>query len=237
VLEQGDPELRPEFIDLVELGLVKDFKDNSMYATAYYRNIDNLVNRVNTIFNDTIINRIFSNVGAGRSIGFEGGMELVPSDKFKVFAGGNLYNYDIEGSFANRPVSTNSWIFSFNANATYNFTNTLSVQGSFNYISSQNTALGENSRFYTPNLTLRKTFLNGRLTTTVQWLNIDLGLLKSAEKSIIASREATATAGAFSTFVNYVNEVDMIMINVSYSLNDLSNKSRFIKSEFGEKEF
>ncbi|WP_262511700.1 outer membrane beta-barrel family protein [Echinicola strongylocentroti] len=48
-LEQGDPTLLPEFIDLVELGVIKDFGDNSFYATAYYNDIKNLVNRVNTI--------------------------------------------------------------------------------------------------------------------------------------------------------------------------------------------
>ena len=232
VLEQGDPELRPEFIDLVELGLVKDFKDNSVYATAYFRNVDNLVNRVNNVFNDSIINRIYSNVGSGQAIGLEAGLELMPSEKLKLFAGGNLYQYTINGTFDNRPVNSASLIYSFNANATYNFSNSLSVQGSFNYISDQNTALGEDSRFYSPNLTVRKTFLDGRLTTTLQWLNIDMGLLKTAEKSITTSRE-----GEFFTTTRYANEVDIIMLNVSYTLNDLINKSKFIKSEFGEKEF
>jgi iron complex outermembrane recepter protein len=232
VLEQGDPELRPEFIDLVELGLVKDFKDNSVYATAYFRNVDNLVNRVNNVFNDSIINRIYSNVGSGQAIGLEAGLELMPSEKLKLFAGGNLYQYTINGTFDNRPVNSASLIYSFNANATYNFSNSLSVQGSFNYISDQNTALGEDSRFYSPNLTVRKTFLDGRLTTTLQWLNIDMGLLKTAEKSITTSRE-----GEFFTTTLYANEVDIIMLNVSYTLNDLINKSKFIKSEFGEKEF
>ncbi|MEM9143114.1 MAG: outer membrane beta-barrel protein, partial [Bacteroidota bacterium] len=63
-LEQGDAELLPEFIDLVELGITKNFEgDHSLYATAYFRKVNNLVNRVNTVFNDTILNRIYSNVG------------------------------------------------------------------------------------------------------------------------------------------------------------------------------
>ena len=46
-LEQGDKNLLPEFVDLIELGISKKFKKgNSIYATAYLRNVKNLVNRV-----------------------------------------------------------------------------------------------------------------------------------------------------------------------------------------------
>ncbi|MEQ8809031.1 MAG: TonB-dependent receptor, partial [Imperialibacter sp.] len=61
-LEQGDPTLLPEFIDLVELGAVKNMGEQSVFVTAYFRNVDNVINRVNTVYNDTILNRIYSNV-------------------------------------------------------------------------------------------------------------------------------------------------------------------------------
>ena len=50
VFEQGDNTLLPEFIDLVEIGVTKKFKKgNSVYATAYFRHVDNVINRVNTL--------------------------------------------------------------------------------------------------------------------------------------------------------------------------------------------
>ena len=43
-LEQGDKNLLPEFVDLVEIGISKRYKKgNSVYATAYFRNVKNLV--------------------------------------------------------------------------------------------------------------------------------------------------------------------------------------------------
>ncbi len=231
-LEQGDPELKPEFIDLVELGIIKDFRDNSVYATAYFRNVKNLVNRVNTIYNDTILNRIYSNVGIGRSFGMELGAELNPASWWKIFAGGNLYHFDIDGSFADRPVNTSSWIHSINANTVFDLSNSFSVQWSVNYISRKITAQGADSKYLSPNLILRKTFMDDRLTTTIQWLNMDLGLLKTNEQRI-----TTFQTGEFYTTTNYIYEVDMIMVNISYLINKSNNKARFIKSEFGEKEF
>jgi len=231
-LEQGDPELLPEFIDLMELGVIKDFGDNSVFATAYFRNVDNLVNRVNTIYNDTILNRIYSNVGIGRSIGLEVGTELKFTNWWKAFAGGNFYHYEIDGTFDDRPVNTSAWVYSVNANTTFNLPKDFSIQWSVNYISDRNTAQGEDSRFLSPNLTIRKSFLDDRLTATVQWLNMDMGLLETNEQRITTFRE-----GEFYTTTNYVYEVDVIMLNLSYTLNRSKNKAKFIKSEFGEKEF
>ncbi|WP_221409464.1 TonB-dependent receptor domain-containing protein [Marinoscillum furvescens] len=230
-LEQGDPTLKPEFIDLIELGAVKDFGANSVFATAYYRNVDNLVNRVNTVFNDTILNRIYSNVGVGTTFGLELGAELQPTSWWKVFAGGNVYHYGIDGRFDERPVSSSAWIHSINANMTFDIRDDLSVQWALNYLSDRVTAQGEDSRYLSPNLTIRKDF-GERFSATLQWLNMDMGLLPTNEQRITTWRE-----GSFYTTTNYVYEVDMIMINLTYAINKSLNKSRFIKSEFGEKEF
>ena len=165
--------------------------------------MDNLVNRVNTIYNDTILNRIYSNVGKGRSLGLEAGADLKFNDKWKAFLGGNIHNYEIDGAFDNRPVNTKSWIYSVNANTTLDLEKNWSLQWSLNYISARNTAQGKDSQFYNPSLTIRKSFLDNRLTTTVQWLNMDLGLLSSNEQRITTSR-----SGEFYTTTNYVYEVD-----------------------------
>ena len=59
-----------------------------------------------------------------------------------------------------------------------------------------------------------------------------MGLLKSNEQRITTFRE-----GEFYTTTNYVYEVDMVILNLTYTLNRNRNKSRFIESEFGKREF
>ena len=231
-LEQGDPKLLPEFIDLVEMGMVKDFGTNSAFLTTYFRHVDNVINRVNTVYNDTILNRIYSNVGTARSFGLELGTELNPTPWWKIFAGGNLYNYNLEGNFDNHHIQTSSWVYSINANTTFDISETLNIQWSLNYLSDRVTAQGVDSRFLSPNLSVQKTFLNDRLTANLQWLNMDLGMLPSNEQRITTWRDKE-----FYTTTNYIYEVDVIMLNLSYSLNKLGNKAKFIESEFGEKEF
>tara|TARA_Y100001972_G_C7656735_1_gene330732 strand:- start:396 stop:2855 length:2460 start_codon:yes stop_codon:yes gene_type:complete len=231
-LEQGDPELLPEFIDLVELGFIKDFSAHSIYATAYFRDVKNVVNRVNTIYNDSILNRIYSNVGDAVSLGMEVGSDLQLTEKWNAFIGGNLYHYKLDGTFDNRPVNTSSWIYNINMNTTVKFTKDFSLQWTLNYISDRITAQGEDSRYLSPNLTLQKKFLDDRLTATLQWLNMDMGLLDTNEQRITTWRD-----GEFYTTTNYVYEVDQVILNLSYAINSGKNRAKFIKSEFGAQEF
>ncbi|MBM1108230.1 TonB-dependent receptor [Aurantibacter crassamenti] len=232
-LEQGDPTLKPEFIDLIELGITENLKGgNSLFATAYYRNVKNVVNRVNTIYNDTILNRIYSNVGTAKALGLEIGTQLKPTKNWSNFIGANLYSYKIDGSFDNKPIATDATVYSVNLNSTYNFWENASLQFTFNYLSERITAQGEDSRFYSPNLTFQKSFLKDRLTATLQWQNIDMGLLATNEQRITTYRP-----NEFYTTTNYVYEVDMVMLNVSYTFKNGKNQSKFIDSEFGKREF
>ncbi|MBL20015.1 MAG: TonB-dependent receptor [Flavobacteriaceae bacterium] len=232
-LEQGDPDLRPEFIDLIEFGINKKLSDeNSFFATAYYRSTTNVVNRVNNVYSDNILNRIYSNVGDAKTFGVEFGTQLKLTAKSVAFIGGNIYHYDLNGSFDNNPVNTNTSVYSFNANANYRFWENATLQFSINYISDRVTAQGEDSRYYTPNLSIQKSFLNEKLKATLQWLNIDMGLLDTNEQRITTWRE-----NEFYTTTNYIYEVDMITLNLSYTFQNGKNRSRFIESEFGKREF
>ena len=232
-LEQGDPNLLPEFIDQIEIGInLKNNTGGSFFSTIYYRNVNNLINRVNTVYNDTILNRIYSNVGNAKTIGGELGSEFTVVKKLKTFASFNLYNYKIDGEFDNRPISSEGVIFSLNLNSTYRFSDKAFAQFNFNYLSNRVTAQGEDSRFYSPNLTLSKRFWNNQLTASLQWKNIDMGLMNTNEQRITTSR-----TGEFYTTTNYVYEVDMILLSLSYNFNNRKNTAKFIDSEFGKREF
>ncbi|MCE6991454.1 TonB-dependent receptor domain-containing protein [Dyadobacter sp. CY323] len=232
-LESGDPDILPEFIDLSELGIVKDFKEGSVFATVYNQRIKNVVNRVNSVYNDTILNRIYTNAGLATSWGLEAGSTLNIAKWWQFYAGGNVYHYKIRGALFNNEVhvNTSSWIYAINANTTFKFAPTFQLQASLNYLSKRVTAQGEDSRFVTPHLSARKTFLKGKLAATLQWQNVDLGLIGSNKQRI------TTFGKDFFTTTNYIQETDIFLLNVSYNLNQTSKKARLPASEFGEREF
>lgn len=232
-LEQGDPNLHPELIDQVELGVnYKNKKGHNIFSSLYYRNVNHLINRVNTVYNDTILNRIYSNVGNAKIIGREMTADYTLSKKFKLLISSNYYYTIIKGSFDGRTVNTDAYASNYNINATYRFSDLAFAQFNFNYISNRITAQGRDSEYYSPNLTLSRRFWNNQLTATLQWKNIDMGMLNSNEQRITTMR-----SGEFYTTTNYVYEVDMILLSLSYNFNNRKNTTKFIESEFGKREF
>ena len=232
-LEQGDPNLLPEFVDNIEIGYDNSFSDNfSFFSNLFFRKTNNLINRVNTVYNDSILNRIYSNIGNSTLYGLELGLQLKLLKKWSNYFGGNIYYQDINGEFDNLPVKTNALVYSFNFNSTCNFNSTISIQFALNFLSQRITGQGEDSQFYLPSLTLKKSFLDNSLVMSLQWLNMDMGLINTNEQRITTARE-----NSFYTTTNYVYEVDVFLLNLSYNFNKTKSNSNFIKSEFGEREF
>lgn len=232
-LEQGDANLLPEFIYLAEAGLTKTFEKGSLISTIYYQDIKNPIQRVNSVFADTVLNRVFTNANKGKRLGLEIGANYNPVKWNQLYLGTNIYKSTLNGVILNYPnsVENSAWVYSINANTNFQVTPTFSIQGNVNYLSERPTVQGKDGAFLSPNTSFKKTFMNGRLTALVQWQNMDLGLLKTNEQRI------TTSGPDFYTTTNYIYEVDVFMLNLSFNLNKLTKKLKLPNSEFGEKEF
>jgi len=236
-LEIGDPELLPEFISIAELGVVKELEDGgSWFLTAYFQGSENPVQRVNSVYADSILNRVYTNVERGDAYGLESGADLSFFDWWDFYAGFNVYNQTYSGELIildDPPIEINNsgWVYSFNVNTTFSLSSTLSLQATVNYLSQRVTAQGKDSRFLVPHLTLKKSFLDEKLVASLQWQNIDLGMKAS-------NRQRISTWGEdFFTTTNYIYETDFFLINLSYNINKISNNKKLPSSEFGDKEF
>lgn len=234
-LEQGDPDLLPEFVNLSEIGITRTFNLGSVFATIYHQDIKNPIQRVNSIYNDTILNRVYTNAERAQLIGLEAGTNLQITPWWDLYVGGNVYNYKIKGALnilgEAFQIKNAAWAFSVNANTNFQLTPSWSLQGNVNYLSERPTAQGEDSRFLSPNLSVKKTFMQGKIAAMLQWQNINLGFMGSNEQRI------TTRGDHFYTTTNYIYETDVLMLNLSFNLNKLTNKLKLPKSEFGEKEF
>jgi len=232
-LEQGDPNLLPEFVNLAEVGVSKEVGRSTLLATVYYQGVQNVINRVNRVFADTILSRIYTNAGQAQRLGIELATDLKLTKSWKAYVGGTVYRYTQAGQLFQNEVVFNraAWVYSVNANTTVQLNPTLSLQANVNYLSRRITAQGEDSRFLSPNMSVKKTLMNSRLTILAQWQNIGLGLLPTNEQRI------TTTGRDFYTTTNYIQEKDVFLINLSYSLRQVSKRAKLPGNEFGDKEF
>ncbi len=212
---------------------MKEFEEGSGFVTLYNQRIKNVVNRVNSVYNDSIINRIYTNAGLATSWGAELGGNINLTNWWQLYAGANVYHYQIQGAlFSNTVnVNTSSIVYSINSHTTFRVLPTLQIQWALNYLSRRVTAQGEDSRLVNPSLSVRKTFLKGKLAASLQWQNMDLGLLNANQQRI------TTWGRDFYTTTNYIQETDIFLLNLSFNLNQLSTKAKLPGSEFGEREF
>ncbi|NCU02478.1 MAG: TonB-dependent receptor [Chitinophagaceae bacterium] len=232
-LEQGDPQLLPELIGTYEAGLEQSFSKGSFYVTLYHQQTKNPIQRVNKIFNDTILNRVFTNAGRAVQTGVEANFTSQVTGVWQTIVGGNVYKYDIKGAIFNGAVAVrnNSWVYSINTTQSFSLPKRWMLQLSINYLSLRATAQGEDGYFLTPNFTVKKTSVDKRWSFQLQWLNMDAGLKKS-------NRQRITTYGAdFYTTTNYVYETDQVQLSLSFNLLRKNRKINLPVSEMGEKEF
>lgn len=232
-LEEGDPDLLPEFIDQVELGINHSFKAGSFFATAYYQYIKNPIQRLNSVYADTILNRVYTNAGTAKQVGVEAGTNLQLTKWWSVYAGANAFNYHISGDIKilNKAVTVNNqrWAYTLNANTAFQITQTWSAQANINYLSKRPTAQGEDSQYFIPNTSVKKTFMNGRFAASLLWQN--MGIFN-------ATKQRITTSGAdFYTTTNYIYETNIILVNLSFNLNRFTSKLKLPKSELNDREF
>jgi outer membrane receptor protein involved in Fe transport len=232
-LEQGDPNLLPELISNCEFGVEKTIKRGNFFATIYYQTTRNPIQRVNKIFNDSILVRAFTNAGKATQYGFEANLNLKINNIWSFILGGNIYQYQINGNIFNNSISikNSSLVYSINSTQNFNLPKFWSVQLSVNYLSNRATAQGNDSRFLTPHLSIKKSTADKRWSFQLQWLNIDAGMKQS-------NRQRITTSGKdFYTTTNYIYETDQIQFSTSFNLSKRNRKIVLPTSEIGEKEF
>ncbi|WP_343670460.1 TonB-dependent receptor [Chitinophaga sp.] len=234
-LEEGDPDLLPEFIDLAEVGVNNTFGKGSFFGTFYYQHIKNPIQRLNSVYADTILNRVYSNAGAAQQFGIEAGLNVSPVKWCTLYLGTNIYHYKINGdiSILDKPVTiaNQQWAYTINGNVTFQFAKTWNVQLNANYLSKRPTAQGQDGSFFVPNTSVRKSLMAGRMKVGVLWQNMNMGFLGANKQRI------TTSGPAFFTTTNYITETDVIMINLGFNLNRFASKLKLPVSETGDREF
>ncbi|MGJ1205121.1 TonB-dependent receptor [Sphingobacterium lactis] len=232
-LEQGDPELLPEFITNVETGVVKKLNKGNVFINAYYQHAKNPIQRVNSVYADTILHRVFTNADYAERWGIEGGADGHIRPWLKGNIGANLYNYKISGQVLDyKEIRSNQdWVYSINAGLQATIAKKWSTGLQINYLSERPTVQGWDSRFVTPHFNVSRTFWNGAMTAQLQWQNIELGNWGVNEQRI------TTQAADFYTTTNYIYEKNILLVNLNFNLQRLNQILKLPKSEFGEKEF
>jgi len=217
-VRQGNPDLKPEYVDSYDAGYLKKFGDNFFSLEGYYRVTHNKVERIASVYQENVMMRRPENIGEDFALGFEAMLSFSVLKWWDIELSGNYYNYKLEGeiSYTNGdeviidPINRSSRNWNSRFNNTFKLWENGVIQLNSRYNSESVTAQGTSSGYYTLDAAFRVSFLNKALTANLQARDI-LGT---------SIREYTSEGPGFNTHYKYDPDSPVVALTLSYRFNN-----------------
>ena len=172
IIKVGNPNLRPQFTNLLELGYKTSWKSGSLYSALYHRFADGTITRISsTIGNDPLIYAVFQNAGKSFNSGLEIIYEEEVSDSYSFNLNGNVYQnqidafsvvnlYPTENVFSADQQKTTSGILKLNNS--FHFSKTVDAQLTANYLAADIIPQGKRASMFSLDLGIKKSIQKGK---------------------------------------------------------------------------
>lgn len=227
----GNPDLAPQYSSSMELNFVKSWDAQSLSASAYYHSTDNVIENVRFLHNG-VMESTFMNIAKSQNTG----LELIAKNRlFRILSltsSLNLYYSKLDSAIYKNPYNNSIQTtipgqsdFSWSANVLANFllTKTFSGQITAEYESSQLIAQGKENAKYTVDLGVRKTFLDRKLS-----LSMNVRDLLNSDKN----KSTTSGSGFYQNSSSYFHG-RMFGVTLSYNFGNMKAKQSEMKKKEG----
>ena len=172
-IRQGNPALRPEYVDAVELGVTQFTGFGSLSLTPYFRHTTDVIRRISEVRDDGVTVRTSQNLDTSDSYG----VEAVASVEDLGGLGGYLslegFRVQTEGATAQSSLSNDAFGWGGRLNATYDVGDRLgigglAIQATARYSAPLETEQGRIGARSWVDLAFRQRLLDDRASLTVQ---------------------------------------------------------------------
>ncbi len=215
-VREGNPALKPEYIDSYELSFQKLFNKSIFSADLYYRMNNNKVEHIQTAYSENVTLHSVENVGKDYSFGSELMINFDPLKFWNINLMGNLYNYKIVGSYNNISFDRNSFNWNTRFNNSFDISSTTQFQINLFYNSPSVSAQGTRKGFLMTNAAIRQSFINKQLALTLQVRDL-FGTAK---------HESTSSSFDFYRYNYFRPNTPIVMLNLRFNFNNYKSKDR-----------
>ncbi|MFT6810379.1 MAG: ferric enterobactin receptor [Saprospiraceae bacterium] len=168
----GNPNLNPEYSDVIELGHIKYFEKGSIASSIYYRNTNEKIERIRTVDNNGFSKTFPENLNGENAYGAEFSAGYKLKDWWKLDFNFNVFQSETDGS--NIDIAYVSETFSWFVRQTSRFTlaadTYLQLRG--NYEAPQNIAQGRRKAIWFVDIAFNKPIFNKKGTLTFNIIDI-----------------------------------------------------------------
>lgn len=168
----GNPDLDPEFSDVIEIGHLKDFDKGSFSSAIFYRNTNGKIQSIRTVDDAGNSTTIPRNLNAERSIGAEFISNYSPFKWWKIDFSVNFFHSDIDGTNILSTYRTKATSWFARQTSRFSLANHFDVQLRFNYEAPRNTVQGRQKSLYFADLSASKDIFSGKGTINLNVLDL-----------------------------------------------------------------
>jgi outer membrane receptor protein involved in Fe transport len=215
-VRQGDPDIKPEYIDAIEIGYLKKWQETQLSLEAYYRITHNKIESIESVYDEGVILTTYANVGSDYSLGIDA-MYNVPLMKWwDVNLMGNVYSYRVEGELDGESFDNESFNWSSRLNSTFKIKKQLQLQVDGSYNSPTVSSQGETEGYYSVNSAVRYDFMDRKMAAVLQVRDV-----------FATAKSVSITEGDdFYSYKKWTREAPYISLTLSYRINNFLQKRK-----------
>lgn len=167
-VRQGNPDLKPQYIDSYEAGIQTLIGEFSVSADIYYRMVHNKIERIRSVYQPNVTLTSMDNIGHDYSLGSEYMIIFDPVKFWNVNLMANIYNYKVIGVLPDGPFTRTSFNWSTRFNNVFRINSAAQLQFNLNYNSPTVSSQGRVEDFFSVDVAAKHDFFERLLTATLQ---------------------------------------------------------------------
>jgi len=213
-VRQGNPNLKPEYIDALEIGYLKGFGENSLSFEGYYRITNNKVERIQSVFEENVMLSRPENVGQDFALGGELALGLSLFKWWKADLSGNFYQYRLEGTYNEISIDRESFNWNTRLSNTFRFGMGTRIQLNSRYNSATVTAQGKRGDYWTADIAVSQEFFKKKMSAILQ--------VRDMFGKVV--RDNVSMGSDFYSYSESYNRAPQIRVTVNYRFNNYKKK-------------
>lgn len=163
----GNPTLRPQYTDALELAYQETKTWGTIQINPYLRNTSHAVRYIQTVDSTGITTSTYDNVASTVQEGMDVNVTF-RHGPLTLFTGASAYHYSSNASNLPGNLSTQAFVWSPRLNASWKLTPTLDIQAFANYRSKYATEYGVQDAFVFMNFAIRQKLFNDKGSVTLR---------------------------------------------------------------------
>jgi len=223
-VRRGNPDLQPEYISVYEMAYQREFGKNAFTAEVYYHVTENNIERIRSVYSETVTLHSYENVGMEYSLGTELTLNLSPLKWWDINLGGNFYNYRVTGNLNDRSFDKQSFTWRSRVDNIFKIAENTRLQLNAQYHSAEEEAQEREEASYRVNAAIRQSLFDNKVDLTLQARDV-LGTHKHVE--YIEEPD-------FYSYQYRSHKSPIVMLNISWRINNYKSRQNRRNGDAGD---